>query len=303
MPYLNYCTYLCRAKDRGENMENTFAKYINVNGKLMDLSYPRVMGILNITPDSFYADSRKQTEKDIIARIHQILNEGGDIIDIGAYSSRPDASDIPPEEEMKRLRFGLDIIRNECPQAIISVDTFRSQIARMCVEEYGVALINDISSGDLDKEMFSVIAQLNVPYIMMHMQGTPQNMQKKPTYENPIKEIIFYFSGKIEELRALGVKDLIIDPGFGFGKTLKHNYEILHKLEELQIFQLPVLVGMSRKSMIYKLLGGGPENSLNGTTALHTIALMKGASLLRVHDVKAATETVKIFQTLNNHDL
>ena len=279
-------------------MEETFARYINVNGQLMDLSQPRVMGILNITPDSFYADSRKQTEKDIIARIHQILDEGGDFIDIGAYSSRPDASDVSPKEEMERLKYGLEILRNECPEAVVSVDTFRADVAKMCVEEYGVALINDIAAGQMDPEMFSTIAQLKVPYIMMHMQGTPQNMQKNPHYDNPVKEIILYFAEKIEKLRASGVKDLIIDPGFGFGKTLAHNYEILDKLEELQIFQLPILIGVSRKSMVYKLLGGGPEDALNGTTALHAIALMKGARILRVHDVKAATETVRIFQAL-----
>lgn len=279
-------------------MEETFARYINVNGQLMDLSHPRVMGILNITPDSIYADSRKQTEKDIIARIHQILDEGGDFIDIGAYSSRPDASDVSPKEEMERLKYGLEILRNECPEAVVSVDTFRADMAKMCVEEYGVALINDIAAGQMDPEMFSTIAQLKVPYIMMHMQGTPQNMQKNPHYDNPVKEIILYFAEKIEKLRASGVKDLIIDPGFGFGKTLAHNYEILDKLEELQMFQLPILIGVSRKSMVYKLLGGGPEDALNGTTALHAIALMKGARILRVHDVKAATETVRIFQAL-----
>ncbi len=279
-------------------MEETFARYINVNGQLMDLSQPRVMGILNITPDSFYADSRKQTEKDIIARIHQILDEGGDFIDIGAYSSRPDASDVSPKEEMERLKYGLEILRNECPEAVVSVDTFRADVAKMCVEEYGAALINDIAAGQMDPEMFSTIAQLKVPYIMMHMQGTPQNMQKNPHYDNPVKEIILYFAEKIEKLRASGVKDLIIDPGFGFGKTLAHNYEILDKLEELQMFQLPILIGVSRKSMVYKLLGGGPEDALNGTTALHAIALMKGARILRVHDVKAATETVRIFQAL-----
>ena len=279
-------------------MEETFAKYINVNGQLMDLSQPRVMGILNITPDSFYADSRKQTEKDIIARIHQILDEGGDFIDIGAYSSRPDASDVSPKEEMERLKYGLEILRNECPEAVVSVDTFRADVAKMCVEEYGAALINDIAAGQMDPEMFSTIAQLKVPYIMMHMQGTPQNMQKNPHYDNPVKEIILYFAEKIEKLRASGIKDLIIDPGFGFGKTLAHNYEILDKLEELQMFQLPILIGVSRKSMVYKLLGGGPEDALNGTTALHAIALMKGARILRVHDAKAATETVRIFQAL-----
>lgn len=281
-------------------MEETFAKYINVNGELMDLSRPQVMGILNVTPDSFYVDSRKQAEEDIVSRVHQIIEEGGRIIDIGAYSSRPDAEDVSPEEEMKRLKHGLQVIQREFPDAIVSVDTFRADVARMCVEEYGTAIINDISAGDLDANMFSTVAKLKVPYIMMHMQGNPQNMQKNPHYQHPVKEIILYFAEKIEKLRAAGIKDLIIDPGFGFGKTLEHNYEILNKLEEFSIFQLPILVGVSRKSMIYKLLGGGPENALNGTTAVHAIALMKGANLLRVHDVKAAVETVQIFNALQN---
>lgn len=281
-------------------MEETFAKYINVNGELMDLSNPQVMGILNVTPDSFYANSRKQAEEDIVCRVHQIIEEGGSIIDIGAYSSRPDANDVSPEEEMKRLKHGLKIIQKEFPDTVVSVDTFRADVARMCVEEYGAALINDISAGDLDTNMFSTVTKLKVPYIMMHMQGNPQSMQKNPHYQHPVKEIILHFAKKIEKLRAAGVKDLIIDPGFGFGKTLAHNYEILNKLEEFSIFQLPVLVGVSRKSMIYKLLGGGPENALNGTTAVHAIALMKGARLLRVHDVKAAVETVRIFNALQN---
>ncbi|WP_308763246.1 dihydropteroate synthase [uncultured Bacteroides sp.] len=281
-------------------MEETFAKYINVKGELLDLSQPKVMGILNLTPDSFYADSRKQTEKDIICRVHQILEEGGTFIDMGAYSSRPDAEDVSPEEEMRRLRQGLEIVQRECPEALVSVDTFRADVAKMCVEEYGVALVNDISAGDLDAHMFPTIAQLKVPYILMHMQGNPQTMQLNPHYDNPVKEVIRYFAEKIEKLRTLGVKDLILDPGFGFGKTLKHNYEILDKLEEFQLFQLPVLVGVSRKSMIYKLLNETPEEALNGTTAVHAIALMKGAKILRVHDVKAAVETVHIFNALKD---
>lgn len=281
-------------------MEETFAKYINVKGELMDLSHPRVMGILNVTPDSFYAESRKQTEKDILSRIHQILEEGGTFIDMGAYSSRPDAEDVSPEEEMRRLRLGLGIVQRECPEALVSVDTFRGDVAKMCVEEYGAALINDISAGDLDANMFSTIAQLKVPYILMHMQGNPQTMQLNPHYDNPVKEVIRYFAEKIENLRALGVKDMIIDPGFGFGKTLRHNYQLLDKLEEFQIFQVPILVGISRKSMIYKLLDETPEEALNGTTAAHAIALMKGAKILRVHDVKAAVETVRIFNALKD---
>lgn len=275
-------------------MKHRIARYINVNGRLMDLSCPQVMGILNVTPDSFYAGSRKQTEEEIAARAQQILAEGGSIIDIGAYSSRPNAEHISAEEEMKRLRNGLEIIGREHPDAILSVDTFRADVARMCVEEYGVAIVNDIAAGNMDSEMFSTIARLGVPYIMMHMQGTPQNMQQHPHYEDVLREVLYYFSEKVQRLRDMGVKDIILDPGFGFGKTIEHNYELLNKMEEFAIFELPLLVGVSRKSMIYKLLGITPEEALNGTTVLHTIALMKGANILRVHDVKEAVEAVRL---------
>ena len=264
----------------------------------MDLSYPQVMGILNVTPDSFYAGSRKQTEAEIAARTRQIIEEGGSIIDIGAYSSRPNAENISPAEEMDRLRNGLRIVFAECSEAVVSVDTFRADVARMCVEEYGVAIINDIAAGEMDKDMFATVAQLSVPYIIMHMQGTPQNMQLNPHYDNLMKEMLCYFSDKVRRLRDLGVKDIILDPGFGFGKTLEHNYELLNHMEEFSMFELPVLVGVSRKSMIYKLLGGGPEDALNGTTAINTISLMKGADILRVHDVRAAAEAVQIFATM-----
>lgn len=275
-------------------MKHRIARYINVNGRLMDLSCPQVMGILNVTPDSFYAGSRKQTEEEIAARAQQILAEGGSIIDIGAYSSRPNAEHISAEEEMKRLRNGLEIIEREHPDAILSVDTFRADVARMCVEEYGVAIVNDIAAGNMDSEMFSTIARLGVPYIMMHMQGTPQNMQQHPHYEDVLREVLYYFSEKVQRLRDMGVKDIILDPGFGFGKTIEHNYELLNQMEEFAIFELPLLVGVSRKSMIYKLLGITPEEALNGTTVLHTIALMKGANILRVHDVKEAVEAVRL---------
>ena len=270
--------------------------YINVNGRLMDLSEPQVMGILNVTPDSFYAGSRSETEKDITRRLHQIIDEGASIIDIGGYSSRPNAEHISMDEEMNRLRNGLEIIRKHSPNAIVSVDTFRADVAKMCVEEFGVAIINDISAGQMDKEMFSTIARLGVPYIIMHMKGTPQDMQVSPQYDHFLKEIFYYFSEKVQELRDLGVKDIIIDPGFGFGKTLEHNYELMNHLEEFSLFELPLLVGVSRKSMIYKLLGTTPEEALNGSTALHTIALLKGANILRVHDVREAVETTKIVQ-------
>ena len=272
--------------------------YINVNGRLMDLSEPQVMGILNVTPDSFYAGSRSETEKDIVQRLHQIIDEGASIIDIGGYSSRPNAEHISAEEEMNRLRNGLEIIRKHQPDAVVSVDTFRADVAKMCVEEYGVAIINDISAGQMDEQMFPTIAKLGVPYIIMHMKGTPQDMQVSPQYDHFLKEIFYYFSEKVQKLRDLGVKDIIIDPGFGFGKTLEHNYELMNHLEEFSLFELPLLVGVSRKSMIYKLLGTTPEEALNGTTALHTIALLKGANILRVHDVKEAVESIKIVQKM-----
>ena len=274
------------------NQEQT--KYLNVNGRLLDLSTPCVMGILNVTPDSFYSGSRMQTEGEIEARVRQILEEGAAIIDVGAYSSRPTADHVSAEEEMNRLRLGLDVLRRTAPDAIVSVDTFRADVARMCVREYGVAIINDIAAGEMDADMFSTVAELNVPYIMMHMQGTPQNMQQHPHYDNLLREVFLYFARKVQQLRDLGAKDIILDPGFGFGKTLEHNYELLDKMEELQIFELPVLVGVSRKSMIYKLLGGTPDDALNGTSIINTIALMKGADILRVHDVKAAVEAVRI---------
>ena len=272
--------------------------YINVNGRLMDLSEPQVMGILNVTPDSFYAGSRSETEKDIVQRLHQIIDEGASIIDIGGYSSRPNAEHISAEEEMNRLRNGLEIIRKHQPDAVVSVDTFRADVAKMCVEEYGVAIINDISAGQMDEEMFPTIAKLGVPYIIMHMKGTPQDMQVSPQYDHFLKEIFYYFSEKVQKLRDLGVKDIIIDPGFGFGKTLEHNYELMNHLEEFSLFELPLLVGVSRKSMIYKLLETTPEEAMNGTTALHTIALLKGANILRVHDVKEAVESIKIVQKM-----
>ena len=268
--------------------------YINVNGRLMDLNEPQVMGILNVTPDSFYAGSRGITERYILERLQQIMDEGASMVDIGAYSSRPGAQEVSVEEEMERLRTGLELIRKHRPEAIVSVDTFRADVAKMCVEEYGVAIINDISAGQMDKEMFTTMARLGIPYIIMHMKGTPQTMQNNPQYDHFLKEIFYYFSEKVQKLRDLGVKDIIIDPGFGFAKTLEHNYELMNHLEEFSLFELPLLVGVSRKSMIYKLLGTTPEEALNGTTSLNTIALLKGANILRVHDVKEAIEAVRI---------
>ena len=264
----------------------------------MDLSEPQVMGILNVTPDSFYAGSHGVTEGYIIDRIHQIMNEGASIIDIGACSTRPGADEVSIEEEMSRLRMGLELIRKHHPDAIVSVDTYRADVAKMCVEEYGAAIVNDISAGQMDEQMFATIARLGIPYIIMHMKGTPKDMQVNPQYDHFLKEVFYYFSEKVQRLRDLGVKDIIIDPGFGFGKTLEHNYELMNHLEEFALFELPLLVGVSRKSMIYKHLGITPEEALNGTTTLNTIALLKGASILRVHDVRQAMESIKIVQKM-----
>lgn len=282
-------------------MEITTARYINVNGSLLDLSQPRVMGILNVTPDSFYAGSRTQTEAEIVRRMKQIVSEGAAIIDIGAYSSRPNADNVSAREEMERLRMGLKILFEIQPDAVVSVDTFRADVARMCVEEYGVAIINDIAAGEMDADMFHTVAALNVSYIMMHMQGTPQSMQQHPHYDNLLEEVLLYFARKVQQLRDLGVKDIILDPGFGFGKTIEHNYELLSHLEDFRIFELPLLVGVSRKSMIYRLLDITPQEALNGTTVLDTICLLKGADILRVHDVKEAVETVRIVQAMRNN--
>lgn len=274
---------------------------INVNGKLIDLAEPQVMGILNVTPDSLYSGSRKQTEEDIRNRVKQIIDEGGQMIDIGAYSSRPGADDVSTQEEMARLRHGMKIVNEMAPGMPVSVDTFRADVAKMCVEEFGVGIINDISGGELDKRMFETVAKLGVPYILMHMKGTPQTMQQAPHYDDLMKEIMLYFAEKIQKLRDLGQKDIILDPGYGFAKTIEHNYELLGHQEMLHVFELPLLVGISRKTMIFRLLGSSPEESLNGTSVLNTIALQKGASILRVHDVKECVEVVKIVKMMENN--
>lgn len=271
---------------------------ISVHGKLLDLSTPRVMGILNVTPDSFYCNSRMQSEKAIAARIDEVFEQGASIIDLGAYSSRPGAADVSEEEEIARLRPALKEIRRKYPEALVSIDTFRSHVAEVCVQEYGADIINDISAGTLDEQMFDTMARLQVPYIIMHMQGTPRTMQQKPHYTDLLREIILYMEERLRMLDALGVKDVIVDPGFGFGKTLEHNYELLAGLKEFSILQRPMLVGVSRKSMIYNLLETTPEQALNGTTAVQTIALMQGADILRVHDVRQAMETIRIFSRL-----
>lgn len=279
-------------------MNTSYSKYINAGGRLLDLSTPCVMGILNVTPDSFYAGSRMQTDEQVARRVEQILDEGATMIDIGAYSSRSGAADVPAGEEMARLRHGLEIVRRVRPDAIVSVDTFRADVARMCVEEYGVAIINDISAGEMDAGMFPTVARLRVPYVMMHMQGTPQDMQQAPHYDNLVREVFMYFARKVQQLRDLGAKDIILDPGFGFGKTLEHNYELLARLADFSVFQLPLLVGVSRKSMICRLLGVDPQDALNGTTALHALCLERGADILRVHDVREAVQAVRIVQAM-----
>jgi len=271
---------------------------INVGGKLLDLSEPQVMGILNVTPDSFYSASRKNTEQEIADRVNAILAEGGSMVDIGAYSSRPGADDVSAQEEMNRLRGGLKILRSIAPDAVVSVDTFRADVAKMCVEEYGVQIINDISGGELDNRMFNTVAELGVPYILMHMKGDPQTMQNGPHYDDLLTEMLQYFGSKVQQLHELGVKDIILDPGFGFAKTLEHNYKLMNRMQDLQVLELPLLVGVSRKSMIYSLLGTSPEEALNGTSVLNTLALLKGASILRVHDVKAAKEVIQIVKKM-----
>lgn len=274
---------------------------LNLRGRLLELREPQIMGILNVTPDSFYSDSRTLDEAHITDRVRQMMDEGADMIDIGGYSSRPGADDVTPEEEMDRLRRGLRIVRKLYPEVPVSVDTFRADVARMCIEEEGADIINDISGGMMDRQMFRTVARLGVPYILMHMQGTPDTMQVAPHYDNLRREVMLYFAERIDRLCQMGAKDIIVDPGFGFGKTLEHNYELMNHLEDFAVFNLPLLVGISRKSMIYKLTGGTPQTSLNGTTVLNTISLVKGAHILRVHDVKAAAEAKQIYMAMKQN--
>lgn len=274
---------------------------LNLRGRLLELREPQIMGILNVTPDSFYSDSRTPDEAHITDRVRQMMDEGADMIDIGGYSSRPGADDVTPEEEMDRLRRGLRIVRRLYPEVPVSVDTFRADVARMCIEEEGADIINDISGGMMDRQMFRTVARLGVPYILMHMQGTPDTMQVAPHYDNLRREVMLYFAERIDRLCQMGAKDIIVDPGFGFGKTLEHNYELMNHLEDFAVFNLPLLVGISRKSMIYKLTGGTPQTSLNGTTVLNTISLVKGAHILRVHDVKAAAEAKQIYMAMKQN--
>jgi len=275
-------------------------RYINAGGTLLDLEIPKVMGVLNITPDSFYKGSRYNTGEDILRAAVIMIEEGADILDIGGYSSRPGAADISQKEEGKRVLKAINLISRELPKAIISIDTFRADVAREAIIESGAHMINDISGGDADSKMFSVVEKLNVPYIMMHMKGDPRTMQDNPVYDDVVADILKWFGEKIFRLQSAGVKDIIIDPGFGFGKTSDHNFELLQRLGDFSIAGLPLLVGVSRKSMIWKTLRITADEALNGTTALNAIALSNGADILRVHDVKEAVQTVQLFIKIKN---
>ena len=264
----------------------------------MDLSIPRIMGILNVTPDSFYDGNRYFSETKIRERIEAMIEEGADIIDIGAVSSRPRAEMLDETEEWERLQKVLPFIKSYVPKICFSLDSFRAGVAKRAVEEYGIGMINDISAGNMDTTMFKTVANLNVPYAMMHMQGTPQTMQKNPKYHDVTQDIIRFFADKLAQLKLLGVNDIIIDPGFGFGKTIDHNYQLMAELDNFKIFELPLLIAVSRKSMIFKLLNISPDDSLPGTIALNTIALLRGANILRVHDVKEAVQVVQVVNKL-----
>ncbi|MEZ4778360.1 MAG: dihydropteroate synthase [Flavobacteriaceae bacterium] len=272
---------------------------LNCKGTLVDLSTPKVMGILNITPDSFYDGGKFTSEKQLLTQAEKMLKEGATFLDIGGYSSRPGAEDILKAEELNRVIPAIEAILKQFPEALISVDTFRNEVAKKSIET-GAALVNDISAGNLDNNMMTIVAKLQVPYVMMHMKGTPQTMNSLTDYENMTKEVIFYFSEKLAEARALGMNDMVIDPGFGFAKTRTQNFELLENLELFKSLEVPLLVGLSRKSMIYKTLNTIPEKALNGTTTLHAIALLKGASIVRVHDVKEAMECITLLENFKN---
>jgi len=274
------------------------SKVINIKGELFDLSKPVVMGILNVTPDSFYSGSHNRTVSDVLKRTEQILSEGGTIVDIGAQSTRPTSDLLSAEQEIERLAPALEAINKEFPDIIMSVDTFYADVARFCVRDGGVAIINDISGGNIDEKMFDTVAELNVPYILMHMRGMPQTMQQHTDYNNLMQDISYYFSEKIAKLHLLGVNDIILDPGFGFAKNIQQNYELMSHLDFFQNFELPLLVGISRKSMITKFLDVTAGEALNGTTVLNTYSLLNGVDILRVHDVKEAVEAVKIVEQI-----
>lgn len=271
---------------------------MNCKGQLIDLSTPKVMGILNLTPDSFYDGGKYKDAASALKQVEKMLNEGATFIDVGAYSSRPNAEDISETDELQRILPIIKLLLKEFPDILISIDTFRSNVAKKCIEA-GACVINDISAGNLDEKMLQTVADLHVPYVMMHMKGTPQTMQQQTQYNNLLKDILFYFSEHIDAARALGIVDLIVDPGFGFAKTMEQNYELLNHLELFKILDLPLLAGFSRKSMVYKPLNSTSKEALNGTTVLNTIALQKGTSILRVHDVKEAVECIKLIDCLN----
>lgn len=271
---------------------------INCKGQLIDLSSPKVMGILNITPNSFFDGGMYKDESEILLRVEKMISEGANFIDIGAYSSKPSAAFVSEQEEIERIVPIVNLVLKHFPETILSIDTFRAAVAKTCIES-GAAIINDISAGLLDNKMLETVAQYKVPYIMMHMRGTPQTMQTLTQYEVIIKEMLFYFSERIAAARALGINDLIVDPGFGFAKTLEQNFEVFQKLTLFNMLELPILIGISRKSMIYKTLNTSAEEALNGTTVLNTLALTKGAKILRVHDVKEAVECISLYNTIN----
>ena len=273
---------------------------INLNGRLIDLSKPVVMGILNVTPDSFFDGGKYKTVKKVVNRAEEILEQGGTIIDIGAVSTKPGSEGISTKDEIERLLPAVKAVRKEFPHAFISIDTYRSWVALKVIEDCGPCIVNDVSGGNFDANMFDTIGKLGVPYILMHMLGTPLKMQDNPVYEDIIRDISLFFTDRVKQLNKAGVKDVIIDPGFGFGKTLAQNYELLNRLDSFKVFQLPVLVGVSRKSMINKLLGTKPEEALNGTSVINTLALMGGADLLRVHDVREAVEAVRIMNMVRS---
>ena len=264
----------------------------------MDLRYPKIMGILNCTPDSFFDGGQYNNSEQALRQVEKMLSEGADMIDIGAYSSRPNAKDVSLDEELERIIPIVKLIRANFSEIVISIDTFRSEVAKRCLD-CGADIINDISGGEMDSQMFSLISEHKVPYIVMHMQGMPQTMQNNPSYENVVIDVKKYFSDKMVHLHSLGVNDILLDPGFGFGKNIKHNYELLNLLNLFQSFRKPIVVGLSRKSMIYKVLENSPEEALNGSTVLHTIALLKGANILRVHDVQQAKEVIRLLKEVS----
>ncbi len=272
---------------------------INCKGQLIDLSSPKVMGILNITPDSFYDGGKYRDKDDILNQVEKMLIEGATFIDVGAYSSRPNAKHISEDQELNRIVPIIELLSKKFPEILISIDTFRSRIAKTCIDA-GASIINDISAGEMDNNMFKTVAELQVPYIIMHMQGTPQNMQQNPEYKDIVHDLIYYFSKKVNQLRDLKLNDIIIDVGFGFGKTIDHNYKLLNNLELFKTLELPILTGVSRKSMLYKVLESTPQNALNATTSANTIALLNGTNILRVHDVKEAIEAMKIVKATTN---